>query len=99
MSKKNSREEKKKRRVINSLANTPTSYIDLIQYVRDRTNCSASMAVEVLLAGALKVDSHPVGYKWEGPRKVLDPYLPAEYRDRIIVVMPKELKERRDADA
>lgn len=93
MSQKNSREAKKKRRIRNSLANTPPGYIDLIQYVKDRTHCSTVMAQRVLLAGALRVDSHPVGYKLYKDQKVLDPYLPAHMASRIIVSVPKELKD------
>lgn len=97
MSQKNSREAKKRRRVLKELRNTPPGYINLIDYLKDRSGCTTGTAEKVLLAGALKVDSHPVGYKWEKVfgenRKVLDPYLPSEYRDRLVVVKPDYLKE------
>ena len=72
--------------------NTPPAQIDLIEYVKIRTRCSNSTARRVLLAGALMVDSHPVGFKWNKDQKVLDRYISAEYRDRIVVRMPPELK-------
>lgn len=93
MSQKNSREAKKRRRVMNGFSTGTPTYIDLVEYVRLRTGCTRTIAERVLLAGALMVDSHPVGYKWERNRKVLDPFLKAEFRDRIVVKMPKELTE------
>lgn len=93
MSRKNSREAKRRRRTLNSLANTPPGYIDLVAYVKTRTHCSTGMAHKVLLAGALRVDSHPVGVKSYKDRKVLDPYLPAHLYSRLTVQMPKELKD------
>lgn len=99
MSKRNTDpEERKRRKLLKQLRATPEAYIDLIHYVRIRTNCTASMAAKVLLAGALRVDSHPVGYKWQKDLtgksvKVLDPYLPAKYRDQIVVQWnPEEAK-------
>lgn len=91
MSRKNSPEERKLRKIRKSLRNTPESYIDLIDYVKVRTKCSTKMAEKVLLSGALRVDSHPVGYKWSNDpltgdaAKRLDRYLPAKFRDQIVV--------------
>lgn len=95
MSHKNNQEAKRQRRVLNTLANTPPAYIDLIDYVKMRTRCSTVMAKKVLLAGALRVDSHPVGYKLhKNGAKELDPFLPAHLQDRIVVQMPPEFKNR-----
>lgn len=83
--------EKRKRRLLKGLRNTPPSFVDLRQWIRLRVNCSVSMAERILLAEGLKVDSHPVGYKWERDpltqevKKVLDPFLPVEFRDRIVI--------------
>lgn len=96
MSQRNSRENKKRRRTakaIQRMAVRP-AYIDLIEYVKVRTRCSTGTAEKVLLAGALKVDSHPVGYKWrDNPltgkaEKVLERYIPAEHRMNIVVTNP-----------
>lgn len=92
MGKKAKRKSDADHAIKRSLRNTPPAYIDLIDYVKLRTRCSTSTAKRVLLAGALMVDSHPVGFKYYRDQKVLDPYLPAEHRDKIVVRMPKELK-------
>lgn len=70
-----------------SKRNTPPAYIDLIEYVKVRTRCTTTMAKRVLMSGALRVDSHPVGFKIldRSGKKELDPYLPAEYRHRITI--------------
>jgi hypothetical protein len=82
--------EKKKRRLIRSLRNTPPTHIDLIDYVKLRTRCTTGMAQKVILSGSIMVDSHPIGFKWEGKggnaRKVLHPYVDAKFRDRITFV-------------
>lgn len=92
--------EKKKERLIKSLRNTPPAWIDLIDYVKLRTRCTTGMARKVILSGALKVDSHPVGFKWEADPmrpgstiKVLYPYLDAKHRGNITIQMPKDLKD------
>lgn len=81
--------ERKRRKVLKALRNTPPGYIDLIEYVKLRTRCTTSMAKKVILSGALKVDSHPVGFKWEGQggnaQKVLYPYLESKHRGKIVV--------------
>jgi hypothetical protein len=90
-------EEKRKRRLLKGLRNTPPAFVDLRQWIRLRVNCSNRMAERILLAEGLKVDSHPVGYKWEKDPlqragkmiKVLDPFLPVEYRDRIVIAKVK----------
>lgn len=82
---------KRKRKLLKGLRNTPPAFIDLTDWIKLRVNCSRSMAERILLADGLKVDSHPVGYKWEkdplggGMVKVLDPFLKAEFRDRIVI--------------
>lgn len=90
MSRKNSREAKAARRLQKSIRIGLPAYIDLIEYVRDRTNCTAGTAEKILLSGGLMVDSHPVGFKWRRVNgrnvRVLDRYLPAEHKDKIKVV-------------
>jgi hypothetical protein len=70
-----------------ALRNTPPAYIDLIEYVKLRTRCTTGMAKKVLLSGALRIDSHPVGFRWEGQggnaRKVLYPFLEAKHRPNL----------------
>lgn len=85
MSIKNSLENKKRRRVAKSITIGLPAYINLIEYVKDRTRCTTGTATAVLLSGAIKVDSHTVGYKTVGGKKVLQPLLPAEMRDRIMI--------------
>ena len=89
MSARNRPEAKRQRRLLKSLRNTPPAYIDLREWIQMRVKCSKRTAEKVLLAGGLRVDSHPVGYKWANDPvtgnavRVLDPYLPAHFRDRI----------------
>lgn len=92
MSQKNSSDNKKRQRVLKSLKTELPAYIDLIDYVRSRTRCTEATARKVLLSGALRVDSHPVGYKFDANgKKYLDPYIPASKRADIRIVKPKEL--------
>lgn len=83
--------EKAARKISKALRNTPPSYIDLVAYVKDRTKCSTTTAKKVLLSGALRVDSHPVGFKWANDPltgnavKILNPYLDAKHRDSIVI--------------
>lgn len=92
MSIANSRENKKRRRIVKSLTIGLPAYINLVEYVKDRTNCTTGTAKAVLLSGALKVDSHPIGYKFVKvngrDEKVLNPLLPAELRNRIEINAP-----------
>lgn len=82
----------KSRKFEKAMRNTPPAYIDLIVYVQMRTRCSRRMAVTVLFAGALTVDGKPVGFRAQRDHKVLDQYIPAELRSKIVVRMPEELK-------
>lgn len=90
MSRKNSREAKAQRRLQKSIRIGLPAYIDLIEYVKDRTHCTSGTAEKLLLRGTLMVDSHPVGFKWKKingkNQRVLDRYLPAEHRTKIRVV-------------
>lgn len=95
MSQKNSRENKKRRKLLKNLRAPLPENIDLIEYVRTRTGCTHATAEAVLLSGALRVDSHPVGFKWEKGRKgevvkVLQPYLPADKYSSLQIVKPKD---------
>lgn len=89
MAKTNSRENKKRRRIAKSITIGLPAYINLIDYVKDRTGCSNSTAKRTLFEGVLMIDSHPIGYKWQKingrDEKVLDPLLPAELKDKITV--------------
>lgn len=92
MSRRNSREEKKKRKVLHALRQTPPAWIDLIDYIKLRTRCTTGMAQKVILSGALMVDDTVVGFvnvedplAEGGKRKQLVPRVPAEVRDRIVV--------------
>ena len=97
MSVRNSRENKKRRRVAKALRPSLPAYINLIEYVKDRTRCTNGTARQVLLQGVLRIDSHPIGYKWQKYNgrdvKVIDPLLPAEYRDKIVISKPEEAGE------
>ncbi len=95
MSQKNSRENKKRRKLLKNLRTPLPAHIDLIDYVRTRTRCTRATAEQVLLTGALRVDSHPVGFRWEKGRegevvKTLQPYLPAEKYSSLQIVKPKD---------
>jgi len=90
MSRKNTDKlERAARRVAKKLRATPPESIDLIDYVKFRTRCTTGMARKVLLSGALRVDSHPVGFKWvPNPMtgesmKVIDQYIDAKHRGSI----------------
>lgn len=91
MSRRNSREEKGKRRAITK--GTTQGWIDLIDYIKLRTRCTTGEAIRVLMAGAIKVDSHPVGYvtRKDGKR-LLQPYIKSEHRNSIIVTMPESVR-------
>lgn len=91
MSKKNSRENKKRRKLLKNLRAPLPSHIDLIDYVQTRTRCTTATARKVLLSGALMVESHPVGFKYNSKgEKYLDPYLPTEKYSQLRVVKPKD---------
>lgn len=92
MSRKNTdKNERAARRVAKLLRATPPEWIDLIDYVKFRTRCTTGMARKVLMSGALRVDSHPVGFKWVNDPmtgesvKVLDQYIDAKHRSHITV--------------
>lgn len=77
---------RRKAREAARIAAGPPAYIDLIHYVKLRTRCTTGTAKRVLLAGALKMDSHPVGYKLtKKGKKILDPLISADLRDRIVI--------------
>lgn len=96
MSQRNSPEAKRARRARRTLRKgVLPAYIDLIDWVKIRSNLSTRRAVGVILAGSLKVDSHIIGVKEIGPAKmkVLDRYVPADLRGRIEVVIPEVLRD------
>lgn len=72
--------------------------IDLVEWVRARSNMSRGRARKVILAGSLKVDSHIIGYRKAhlidgGGIKVPEFLVPAEYGPRIRVVKPEWLSK------
>lgn len=81
------------------MTTSPPAVIDLIEYVKFRTRCTTGMAIKVIMSDALMVDSHPIGYKWQMNAvqgrnvKVLDRYVPEEFRDRIRIVNNLDKKE------
>lgn len=92
MSRRNSREEKAKRRAHRDLTKgTGATQLDLIHYIKQRTNCTTDSAIKVLLSGAVRVDSDPVGFRrLPNGKRVIQRYIDAKHRDRIIVVVPEE---------
>lgn len=92
MSVRNTRVEKKKRKVLKALRETPPAFIDLVDYVKLRTRCTTGMAQKVIMSGALMVDETVVGFVHVddpaspgGKRKVLMRRLPASLRERIVI--------------
>lgn len=90
MSRRNSPEAKKARRLRKSLRVSPPGYIDLIDYVKTRVRVSTGQAERILLAGVLRVDSHQIGVEHTPQGKKLRRYVPADLRGKIIVVPPKK---------
>lgn len=91
MSRRNSRENKKRRKLLKNLRTPLPSHIDLIDYVQSRTRCTTGTAKKVLLSGALMVESHPVGFKYNDKGvKYLHPYLPTEKYSELRIVKPKD---------
>jgi hypothetical protein len=86
---------KKMNKLRKLLRRTPDSYINLIGYLIDRKHVNTVGGARALLvAGKVMVDSHIVGRKAitatdpsgeEITEYVPDPFIKAEYRDRIIV--------------
>lgn len=99
MSRRNTSEEKRRRRINRSIRKGRLpAYINLIDWIKLRVRCTTGQAKRALLAGALRVDSHPVGVKtvkdYLGKDvTVVDPFLPAEFRNRIVVVKPDVLDQ------
>lgn len=82
------RAERRRQERLKSKVKAPlTSYIDLIGYVKLRSRVSTGMAKKVLLSGALKVNTNPVGFKYDKRgKKHLDPCIDAKWRDDLVVV-------------
>lgn len=86
---------KKMNKLRKLLRRTPDSYINLLWYLQDRNYANTTGGARaLLLAGKVMVDSHVVGRKKitatdpsgeEVSEWVADPFIKAEYRDRIIV--------------
>lgn len=100
MSRRNSLEEKKRRRAAKLFRATPPAWIDLEEYVMIRAKCSRDVAKKVILSGAIRVDSHPVGFKRvKGDRKEYAPMIPAKHRDALNVVTPEFITKFQNKDA
>lgn len=69
------------------------AYIDLIQWVKMRSNISTGLARKVILAGTLRVDSHTIGVVKTERGKVFQQFVPAELRGRIQVIEPESLRD------
>lgn len=88
-------EAKKRRRVAKAIRRRPLpAWIDLIHWLKLHGYAETTgQAVKILLAKRVVVDSHPVGFKemsvFENGqilhKDVVDPYIKAEHRGRIIV--------------
>lgn len=90
MSARNTLAGKRARREKKALRNTPQGYINLIDWIRERSSVTKQDAAKLLLAGVLRVDSHKVGYKvLDGERKVLAPFVTSDVRGRITLHDPE----------
>lgn len=94
MSRRNSPEAKAVRRRLRSLTKgTLPAQVDLIEWIKLRANVTTTEAVNLILAGTLRVDSHKIGihHTPRGPR--LNRYVPADVARRIQIVVPEVLHE------
>lgn len=82
--------EKKARRLRRSITKgTLPRRVDLVQWVKIRSSCSTGQARRLIMAGSLRVDSHPVGFKiLKGGHKIFDPIIDADLAPRIQIVDP-----------
>jgi hypothetical protein len=94
---KRSLESKKRARLVRAMSTTPTGLIDLVDYIRLRTRCTAGRAKAAIMAGALTVDGEPIGFieiddkvQKDNKLKVFTQYVRADLRDRIVVVNPSD---------
>lgn len=84
---------KRVKRLKKALRPSPESYIDLIQYLKDRRYASSTAeATRMLVEGKVRVESHPVGrMEVDNPLKkgekimIAQPLLMAQYQKDIIV--------------
>lgn len=94
MSVRNKPERKRARRAYRENFKNPLpGRIDLIAWIKLRSNVTTGDAVRLILSGCLRVDSHKVGFTTvkigqDHERKILNRYGPAEWRGRIEVVSP-----------
>ncbi len=78
-------EEKAIRRLRKALRQTPECWIDLVQWLKDRRHAQTTgEAKRLLLAGKVKVESHPVGrVTLKNGEHILSPYIGARFRKDI----------------
>lgn len=82
--------EKQARRLRKSITKgTLPRRVDLVQWVKMRSSCSTGQARRLIMSGALRVDSHPVGYKLlKNDFKMFDPLIDADIAKRIQIIDP-----------
>lgn len=97
MSKRNSLESKRERKALRALRVSPPGYIDLVEWIRMRSNVTRSTARAILASGAIHSDSHVVGQlqlksKDGQVRRILaSPIIEASHRPDLHVVTPEGL--------
>lgn len=84
--------EKKARKLRRSITKgTLPRRVNLVDWIKMRSSCTTGQARRLIMNGALRVDSHPVGYKVvRGGHKIFDPLIDADLASRIQIVDPTE---------
>lgn len=96
MSARNTHENKRQRRNLRKLRKGRLpAYINLIEWIKLRSNVTTFEAQNLLLAGVLRVDSHKLGFVTRDNKKFLSPYVNADVRGRITVHDPTEDRDDR----
>lgn len=94
MSSRNTLENKRTRRARRTLRKGRLpAYINLIEWIKMRGPFTTATARKIILSGALKVDSHVLGFEEKNGIKVLKPLVPADLRGRIQIVLPETLRD------
>lgn len=93
MSRRNTLEAKRLRKALKTMRNKPPRYLSLYEFIRTRQSMSRGKAEKIIMAGCIKVDSHVIGVRMvtddEGFKfRVVDPFVPAEWRGRIRIGNP-----------
>lgn len=94
MSARNTLEAKRARRARRTLKKGRLDcYVDLVHWVKMRSSLTTHTAIRVILAGALKVDSHTIGVKEHQGVKFFERCVPADVAARIEIVTPEKLRD------